>query len=48
VRPAGGENEIAFARQLLEAGIAIDVQHAGDVPKTRCRALDAAVRCEQN
>jgi len=47
VRPAGGEHDVAFAGQRLEAGIAIDVQHTGEVLKMRRRAFGAAVRCEQ-
>lgn len=42
VRPARGENDIAFARQLLEAGIATDVLHVGEVLKMCHRALGSA------
>jgi hypothetical protein len=47
VRPAGGENDVALGRELFEADIAIDMQHALEVLKMRYRALGLSIRREQ-
>jgi hypothetical protein len=40
-------NRVALGRELFEAGIAIDMQHALEVLKVRYRALGLSVRREQ-
>src|SRR5262245_6614057 len=42
--PASGQDDIAARLQSLEAGIAVDVQHAGEVLQMRRRAFTLAIR----
>jgi hypothetical protein len=45
--PACGEHNVAFLRQLLEAGIAVDVEHALEVLQMGGRTLGSAVWREE-
>jgi hypothetical protein len=47
VTPTGGENNVFVAGELLEAGIAIDMQDAFEAREMRCRTLGLAVRRKQ-
>lgn len=46
VCPTSGQDDIAASLQLLEAGIALDVQHAGEVLEMRRRTFALAIRRE--
>jgi hypothetical protein len=47
MRPASGQDDIAARPQPLEAGIAVDVQHPGEVLEMRGWALALAIRRER-